>query len=145
MIKDGVWISDMIILHQDVQVLAWIMLILSIPAHGNWGPWGYWSLCSSECGEGIQERKRECDNPPPTADGRKCNDLDSKEQRVCQNRPCNAGETWWRKIELMQMSSWNTHFSDYYSIVIFKVQFSFEWLAYFPAYHSSHECDISSN
>ena len=39
---------------------------------GNWNSWYEWSICSVTCGVGERERRRECDNPPPSYGGRDC-------------------------------------------------------------------------
>lgn len=48
---------------------------------GGWSGWGNWAECSSECGGGVQTRKRTCQSPPEEAylcegvleEGRPCN------------------------------------------------------------------------
>ncbi|KAK7499826.1 hypothetical protein BaRGS_00008917, partial [Batillaria attramentaria] len=32
---------------------------------GGWGSWGPWSACTVTCGEGVVQRERTCDSPPP--------------------------------------------------------------------------------
>ncbi|XP_054429734.1 complement component C8 alpha chain isoform X2 [Pteronotus mesoamericanus] len=39
-----------------------------VKAEGHWGCWSSWSACTS----GTQERRRECDNPPPKNGGTPC-------------------------------------------------------------------------
>nr|DBA25392.1 TPA: hypothetical protein GDO54_012926 [Pyxicephalus adspersus] len=60
---------------------------------GGWGPWSLWSSCSSSCGDGIQTRRRKCDNPTPQNGGRGC--MGSEEQqRQCQGPTCPEPEPW---------------------------------------------------
>ncbi|XP_033105528.1 hemicentin-1-like isoform X2 [Anneissia japonica] len=40
--------------------------------HGNWGEWGDWEQCDRPCGVGRRIRRRECNNPPPSPEGRMC-------------------------------------------------------------------------
>ena len=63
-----------------------------ISANGNWGMWGSWSGCLSECGDSTQLRTRNCDDPAPVNGGRTCSiamdGLGERESRACQNAPC---------------------------------------------------------
>ena len=54
---------------------------------GGWGTWGRWQPCSTTCGEGIKERTRECDNPPPVHRGAYCDDSGVERQR-CKLQEC---------------------------------------------------------
>ncbi|KAK0053922.1 properdin, partial [Biomphalaria pfeifferi] len=40
-------------------------------AHGQWGQWSRW-LCTQDCKDSRQVRKRECDNPKPSEHGNPC-------------------------------------------------------------------------
>ncbi|XP_076358659.1 properdin-like isoform X2 [Tachypleus tridentatus] len=42
------------------------------PIHGQWSAWSRWSDCSVTCDNGIRQRFRECNNPPPSRRGRPC-------------------------------------------------------------------------
>ena len=39
---------------------------------GDWSAWGDWSNCSSSCGGGVKERRRQCENPSPQCGGTPC-------------------------------------------------------------------------
>jgi len=41
-------------------------------ADGGWGEWNSWNNCSATCNNGIQIRRRACDNPAPTVKGKMC-------------------------------------------------------------------------
>nr|XP_039262684.1 uncharacterized protein LOC120338794 [Styela clava] len=56
----------------------------SQPVDGEWGSWRPWFQCSASCGEGIQNRTRECDSPSPEDGGKECDGL------KYQIRTCNA-------------------------------------------------------
>ena len=53
--------------------------------------WSPWLPCDADCGGGIQERSRFCDNPRPEIGGRDCTILGSNRQtRLCNLFPCNV-------------------------------------------------------
>ncbi|XP_053398910.1 SCO-spondin-like isoform X2 [Mercenaria mercenaria] len=52
------------------------------PINGNWGAWSPFTQCSVDCGSGIKERTRFCDNPIPMYGGKPCPGSDS-DQAVC--------------------------------------------------------------
>ena len=53
----------------------------------HWGAWGSWTSCSATCGDGVQERVRQCEGGkkgeglcvPSSADN---------EEKSCNNGPC---------------------------------------------------------
>jgi len=45
---------------------------------GNWGEWAPWSECTGNCGNQTRNRRRLCDNPKPSGDGKYCS-LDGSE------------------------------------------------------------------
>ena len=46
---------------------------LAVP--GSWGAWSAWSSCTQQCGRGLQQRQRTCDNPKPVNGGPGCDGL----------------------------------------------------------------------
>ncbi|XP_044164585.1 SCO-spondin-like isoform X4 [Acropora millepora] len=52
------------------------------PVDGGWSEWSEWTDCSVTCGGGVMSRKRNCDNPAPTAGGRLC-EGPSKDVKSC--------------------------------------------------------------
>ncbi|KAJ8300020.1 hypothetical protein KUTeg_021539 [Tegillarca granosa] len=54
------------------------------PINGNWGDWSSWGLCSVTCGDGLQERYRDCDNPPASYGGQDCIGSET------ETKPCTA-------------------------------------------------------
>ena len=70
-----------------------------LPAEGNWGQWGVWEPCLADCGDSIQYRRRECNDPAPANGGRNCprDQGTDQESRVCDDngpdgtRTCTAG------------------------------------------------------
>lgn len=58
-----------------------ISLLLSLPAEG-WAGWGRWSVCSQECGGGVQVRSRSCQPEDDVCEGT------VEEGRACNPQPC---------------------------------------------------------
>ena len=53
--------------------------------------WSPWLPCDADCGGGIQERSRFCNNPVPQPGGKDCSILGpDKETRLCNLFPCNV-------------------------------------------------------
>ncbi|CAH8660274.1 unnamed protein product [Heterobilharzia americana] len=64
------------------------------PVAGSWSPWSPWSECSSTCGVGgTQNRRRTCDNPPPSNGGRSCPGQELM-VRACNRGPCPVNGGW---------------------------------------------------
>ena len=40
--------------------------------NGGWGEWSDWAACSVSCGNGLHNRTRECNDPPPQPEGPYC-------------------------------------------------------------------------
>jgi len=59
---------------------------------GNWGEWSAWH-CSVTCGNGTQTRKRFCDNPEKSGNGRYCSGDGSFsfENKHCNLTECGKG------------------------------------------------------
>ncbi|XP_069502497.1 SCO-spondin-like [Ambystoma mexicanum] len=60
---------------------------------GGWSPWAPWSPCNESCGEGVQHRSRECNNPTPQKGGRACLGS-SEQQRDCRGTDCKDTDPW---------------------------------------------------
>ncbi|XP_006907796.1 hemicentin-1 isoform X1 [Pteropus alecto] len=60
------------------------------PVDGSWGHWHSWGLCSASCGGGEKTRKRLCDNPEPSKDGRPCPG-DATQVSRCNVQACPGG------------------------------------------------------
>ena len=59
---------------------------------GGYSDFGDWSVCSAECGGGIQTRTRTCTNPAPAHGGADCVG-DSTETRECNTQACPGNQT----------------------------------------------------
>ena len=58
---------------------------------GGYSMWSPWLLCDADCGGGIQERSRFCNNPVPQPGGKDCSILGSnKETQFCNVFPCSG-------------------------------------------------------
>ncbi|XP_061173458.1 uncharacterized protein LOC133182626 [Saccostrea echinata] len=59
----------------------------TVMVDGSWGNWGEWSSCSVTCGNGTQQRARDCDDPAPDNGGLECLGK-SIENRNCSQQEC---------------------------------------------------------
>ncbi|XP_071172460.1 slit homolog 1 protein-like [Mytilus edulis] len=59
------------------------------------GQWGSWSTasCSVSCGDGIGSRKRNCESPKPSVDGKNCVGP-SMESMICNLGECQVDGQW---------------------------------------------------
>ncbi|XP_065369734.1 A disintegrin and metalloproteinase with thrombospondin motifs 9 isoform X2 [Calliphora vicina] len=71
--------------------------------NGGWGPWSPWSQCSLTCGGGVQESRRECDNPLPKNGGKYCTGA-RKKYRSCNTHNCPPGSMDAREQQCYQMN-----------------------------------------
>lgn len=68
--------------------------------NGGYTPWSDWSVCSSDCGDGIRFRTRDCANPVPGRFGQTCLKQSlgqPKEEENCKIKECpiDGGFTNW--------------------------------------------------
>ncbi|TSK16074.1 SCO-spondin [Bagarius yarrelli] len=61
---------------------------------GGWSQWGPWTECSSPCGGGVKMRFRECSNPAPQGEGRKCSG-GAEQQKECNGHACTDSGMWY--------------------------------------------------
>lgn len=69
------------------------------PVDGNWGAWSDWTHCPVTCGDSVETRSRDCDNPKPDHGGMNCSG-DYIEKRECTiGQPCAVDGNWsdWSK------------------------------------------------
>ncbi|NXJ63832.1 HMCN1 protein, partial [Rostratula benghalensis] len=66
---------------------------LTVQVHGGFSDWLEWQACSVTCGQGVQERVRQCNNPLPANGGRRCEGPD-RDVRSCHNKPCPVDGSW---------------------------------------------------
>uniref|UniRef100_A0A8C7JEQ1 ADAM metallopeptidase with thrombospondin type 1 motif 20 n=1 Tax=Oncorhynchus kisutch TaxID=8019 RepID=A0A8C7JEQ1_ONCKI len=71
------------------------------PVHGEWGPWGPYSVCSRTCGGGTRSTSRDCNNPEPRNRGRFCVGRRMK-FRSCNTEPCPRGQRDFREEQCSQ-------------------------------------------
>ena len=67
------------------------MKLFFLPAttDDGWTDWGDWGECSAACGDGEQERMRNCSIPHSSITGAQCLGP-NKETRRCNNGPCKG-------------------------------------------------------
>lgn len=69
-------------------------MIYQVGIDGGYGPWSSYGSCSLTCGTGHSQRKRECNNPTPAANGNDCTMLGSDmETKLCKMTKCTAAVT----------------------------------------------------
>ncbi|KAG8447614.1 hypothetical protein GDO86_014935 [Hymenochirus boettgeri] len=71
---------------------------LRVFVNGEFSEWQEWGPCTRTCGQGVQERVRLCNNPPPANGGRLCLGQDV-EMRACKLPLCpvDGGWTGWNR------------------------------------------------
>uniref|UniRef100_A0A4W4GZL7 ADAM metallopeptidase with thrombospondin type 1 motif 20 n=1 Tax=Electrophorus electricus TaxID=8005 RepID=A0A4W4GZL7_ELEEL len=69
--------------------------------HGEWGPWGPYSICSRSCGGGTRSTSRDCNKPEPRNGGRFCVGRRMK-FRSCNTEPCPRGRKDFREEQCSQ-------------------------------------------
>jgi len=57
---------------ENLAFQAEILRLKQFKIAGDWTPWGDWSGCSSSCGGGVRERRRQCNNPSASCGGPEC-------------------------------------------------------------------------
>ncbi|XP_034031983.1 A disintegrin and metalloproteinase with thrombospondin motifs 20 [Thalassophryne amazonica] len=71
------------------------------PIHGEWGPWGPYSVCSRSCGGGTRSTSRDCNKPEPRNGGKFCVGRRMK-FRSCNTEPCPRGRKDFREEQCSQ-------------------------------------------
>nr|DBA21577.1 TPA: hypothetical protein GDO54_018188 [Pyxicephalus adspersus] len=66
---------------------------LRVFVNGGFSDWQEWGPCTRTCGQGVQERIRLCNNPPPANGGRPCMGRDV-DVRSCNLSPCSVDGGW---------------------------------------------------
>ncbi|XP_030370453.1 A disintegrin and metalloproteinase with thrombospondin motifs 9 isoform X2 [Scaptodrosophila lebanonensis] len=74
--------------------------------NGGWGPWSSYTVCSLTCGGGVQESRRECNNPLPKNGGKYCVGS-RKKYRSCNTQSCPPGTTDLREEQCYNMNGRN--------------------------------------
>ncbi|KAH9508045.1 Hemicentin-1 [Bulinus truncatus] len=69
------------------------MINFYCPVDGNWGPWFPWDSCSSTCNNGVRNRHRKCNYPPPAYGGEPCAG-EGHAIQDCNTRPCPVDGGW---------------------------------------------------
>ena len=57
---------------ENQQLLDKLAILENHSISGEWGSWTEWSSCNTTFGEGVRERRRQCDNPAPACGGAIC-------------------------------------------------------------------------
>ncbi|XP_062505354.1 SCO-spondin-like isoform X2 [Corticium candelabrum] len=66
------------------------------PIHGTWSAYTSWAQCEVTCGGGRRIRRRKCDNPPPSCNGRNCSGFDIDTEDCSPNEcPVDGGWSTW--------------------------------------------------
>ncbi|XP_017067675.2 A disintegrin and metalloproteinase with thrombospondin motifs 9 isoform X2 [Drosophila eugracilis] len=76
------------------------------PVNGGWGPWTPYTPCSLTCGGGVQESRRECNQPVPENGGKYC--IGSRKKfRSCNVQQCPPGSMEPREQQCYNMNGKN--------------------------------------
>lgn len=79
--------------------------------NANWGQWSPFTVCSTTCGEGQQQRIRLCNNPPAAHGGEDCilatgqKAKDQIEQKTCNVVACPSKKIYYlhmKKYEFLR-------------------------------------------
>ncbi|MGH0125472.1 UNVERIFIED_CONTAM: hypothetical protein FKN15_054569 [Acipenser sinensis] len=70
-----------------------VRIPVTVQVHGGFSEWLEWAPCSVTCGQGVQKRIRQCNNPLPANGGQHCLGADT-ETRSCQSKPCPVAGNW---------------------------------------------------
>ncbi|NXU50379.1 HMCN1 protein, partial [Turnix velox] len=70
-----------------------VRVLLTVQVHGGFSAWLEWRACSVTCGQGVQQRVRQCNSPQPANGGRSCEGPDT-DVRSCHNKPCPVDGNW---------------------------------------------------
>ena len=71
----------------QIDEMDYLYLTLVVSVNGGWSDWTEYRECSETCGEGIQTRTHECNNPTPQFEGNDC-DGSPEESRTCDIMKC---------------------------------------------------------
>ncbi|XP_052061953.1 hemicentin-1-like [Mytilus californianus] len=61
--------------------------------NGNWGSWTLDGPCSVTCGAGVQIKRRVCNDPAPTQDGKPCDGAETRFEQ-CNKEACAVNGNW---------------------------------------------------
>ncbi|XP_057299773.1 coadhesin-like [Hydractinia symbiolongicarpus] len=65
---------------------------IECPVNGGYGEWTHWDKCTADCGGGWHTRTRACDSPPPSGNGKTCEEMgygNKEDKKPCHTEPCN--------------------------------------------------------
>ena len=71
----------------DLECTLLFIFFFNFIVDGNWTSWSMWPSCSKSCGNGFQNRTRNCTNPAPANGGKLCSG-DVTETRICNLKLC---------------------------------------------------------
>ncbi|KAH8265475.1 hypothetical protein KR038_008664 [Drosophila bunnanda] len=77
-----------------------------LTVNGGWGNWSPWTPCSLTCGGGVQESRRECNNPVPEHGGKYCLGA-RKKYTSCNVHSCPSGSMDSREQQCYEMNGRN--------------------------------------
>ena len=58
---------------------------------GGYSKWSDWSACSVTCGGGLMWKRRQCNSPKPSGDGKTCKEQNlgpDKQSKACNTQKC---------------------------------------------------------
>ncbi|XP_060563197.1 SCO-spondin-like [Ruditapes philippinarum] len=78
---------------EPIQYGACFKQSCQIDLDGSWGSWSDFANCSRTCGNGVQHRHRQCNNPAPQNGGQNCTGS-AQDFRACATFPCPIDGGW---------------------------------------------------
>ena len=68
-VQDNGWLE---IILKKFAIRKWYIFLFYTSVHGGFSEWSTWTECDKQCGGGLRNKTRVCNNPPPQNNGNEC-------------------------------------------------------------------------